>query len=758
MKQKEPWRLEKWQMRTREAIFTILLICCECQTPGCAVAHEVREMIRHMCSGVDHIIDMRQRKRTYLMCLRWDPFDVEIRMSLGMLAHSQGWYDEAKWLFESTLKLPVNSAAQHDAHNFLGVMHETSFNDPGQARQHFEAALTVNPMSSQAHHNLANLYWRTWRREEAFVHYRKALHIEPHNTFFVYGLASAMLQSDESRESLENAKMLFLKAITLSPNFADAYRGLGHALRDLGFYEEASRAYQKSYQMFSHLKGEQRILRAHQIEAKLLHFSALLAICDLHSIETILADVKASLGHYLAGPDEVSSHKDAISYYLDVHPLNVNLYDIAHIVDPLVLLQIARRRGYALTKLVKSTILYQQIDSSNTFQRNVKLKNVFKVAMLSSRFDGDHYITHAIITLLKACKPALLNDIVIEFHVISSARVTPTKERTLVMEKLKNESNSFIYAYSMSWHQIALHINSLNCHLYLDLDGYTRGAMTEVSVLQASPLQAHWFGNYSSDFGGYSWGDAMPTRRDSRVVDCEILIPKMNRSKIIFANFNSLYKIDPALVNVWKSALFSSNDKSWQLWITNRPKKAAENLKNHLTDSKNELRQWSESEDESLSHQFFTSQEKEKFSDELILVTDLQSAKDHIRVKSCADIFLDSFRLGSHSTAADALAAGLVLVTLPHIGALSRVASSLLAASGASATIVRTSQEYHDLLQVWTRRTVLGVRYMRKRLSRRVYRSDIWRHEQWAKKWISLIRMWWDAYVALSCEWQLVAS
>ena len=107
----------------------------------------------------------------------------------------------------------------------------------------------------------------------------------------------------------------------------------------------------------------------------------------------------------------------------------------------------------------------------------------------------------------------------------------------------------------------------------------------------------------------------------------------MNRSKIIFANFNSLYKIDPELVNVWKSALFSSNDKSWQLWITNRPKRAAENLKNHLTDSKNELRQWSEREDESLSHQFFTSQEKEKFSDELILVTDLQSAKDHIRVK-----------------------------------------------------------------------------------------------------------------------------
>eukprot|EP00960_Hanusia_phi_P058121 763778-Hanusia_phi.AAC.17 len=447
----------------------ILLVCCWFHAVDYVNALEISETLRHACSGVENIIDTRQKKRAYMMCLRLNPFDIETRMSLGIFAQSKGWFDEARLLFESTLKLPVNSAAQHDAHNFLGVIHETNLLDPGRARHHFEAALAVNPHSAEAHHNLANLLWRTFRRKEAIAHYLEAHDLDPRNSVFVYSLASAILQSDDSRGSLKRAKSLFLTAIKLSPQFADAYRGLGHALRDLGLHAEASRAYEQIHQILGR-QGEKQLMHLLQeVEAKLLQFSALLAVCNMRGIDYILVDVRESIHRYLASPEQVSSYQDAISYYLDAQPLSINLYDISHIVDPSVLLQLARRRGNTLRKLVHQTLLYQQFDISFNFRSNL-VPTEFRIAILSSQFDGDHYISHAIITLLRACKK-LATGFTLQFHLISSAKEPTMKERKVVLENLENLSNSFISAKSMSWHEIALHINSLNCQMFLDLDG-----------------------------------------------------------------------------------------------------------------------------------------------------------------------------------------------------------------------------------------------------------------------------------------------
>ena len=57
-------------------------------------------------------------------------------------------------------------------------------------------------------------------------------------------------------------------------------------------------------------------------------------------------------------------------------------------------------------------------------------------------------------------------------------------------------------------------------------------------------------------------------------------------------------------------------------------------------------------------------------------------ADEHLARQACADLFLDTWPVNAHTTASDALWAGLPLITLPGRSFASRVAASLLHAAG----------------------------------------------------------------------------
>jgi predicted O-linked N-acetylglucosamine transferase (SPINDLY family) len=69
----------------------------------------------------------------------------------------------------------------------------------------------------------------------------------------------------------------------------------------------------------------------------------------------------------------------------------------------------------------------------------------------------------------------------------------------------------------------------------------------------------------------------------------------------------------------------------------------------------------------------------------------------HLARHACADLFLDTWTYNAHTTASDALWAGLPLLTLPGAGFASRVAASLLAAVGLPELIARDAQDYERM-------------------------------------------------------------
>jgi len=69
-------------------------------------------------------------------------------------------------------------------------------------------------------------------------------------------------------------------------------------------------------------------------------------------------------------------------------------------------------------------------------------------------------------------------------------------------------------------------------------------------------------------------------------------------------------------------------------------------------------------------------------------------ASEHLARHRCADLCLDTFYYGAHTTASDALWAGLPVLTCPGDAMASRVAASLLSAVGLPDLIARDRGEY----------------------------------------------------------------
>jgi predicted O-linked N-acetylglucosamine transferase (SPINDLY family) len=75
---------------------------------------------------------------------------------------------------------------------------------------------------------------------------------------------------------------------------------------------------------------------------------------------------------------------------------------------------------------------------------------------------------------------------------------------------------------------------------------------------------------------------------------------------------------------------------------------------------------------------------------------------------AAADLFLDCFPCSAHTTASDALFAGLPLITLIGDTFASRVAASLLTSVGLSELIANNLEEYEEKALFFTRNTDLS--------------------------------------------------
>jgi predicted O-linked N-acetylglucosamine transferase (SPINDLY family) len=138
---------------------------------------------------------------------------------------------------------------------------------------------------------------------------------------------------------------------------------------------------------------------------------------------------------------------------------------------------------------------------------------------------------------------------------------------------------------------------------------------------------------------------------------------------VVFCSFNHDYKINPPLFKVWMDLL--KEVPGSVLWLMKLNEGAHKNLA-----------------DSAQAHGVDPAR--------IIFAERVPRVEDHLARYRLADVFIDTFPYNGHTTAGDALLAGLPVVSLCGSSFASRVAASLLHDVGLPELACYSYQEYHD--------------------------------------------------------------
>jgi len=230
----------------------------------------------------------------------------------------------------------------------------------------------------------------------------------------------------------------------------------------------------------------------------------------------------------------------------------------------------------------------------------------------------------------------------------------------------------------------------------VDLGGYTAGARPGIFAARAAPLQVSWLG-YTGTSGApymdYLIADhtIIPAERRCEYTEKIVYLPhsfQVNDGEramsdrattrtewdlpaigFVFCCFNTSSKILPASFDGWMRILARVNDSV--LWLLGDDPLAARNLRREAA-------------------------ARGVSGDRLIFGRRIPGAEHLVRHR-CADLFLDSLPFNAHSTASDALWAGLPVVTRLGEAMAGRVAASLLRALNLPELITTTVDQFEDL-------------------------------------------------------------
>jgi predicted O-linked N-acetylglucosamine transferase (SPINDLY family) len=274
--------------------------------------------------------------------------------------------------------------------------------------------------------------------------------------------------------------------------------------------------------------------------------------------------------------------------------------------------------------------------------------------------------------------------------------------------RVKQVFDQFVSVTGKTDLEIAELARELDIHIAVDLKGFTLSNRLDAFVQRAAPIQMHYLG-YPGTLG-------MPGAIDYLVAD-SVLIPPASRpfysekiielpdsyqandrqraidpvvpsrlelglpeNAFVFCCFNNNYKITPEVFGLWMQLLQDKADSV--LWLLADNEAAVRNLKQAAQDA--------------------------GIDSSRIVFAQRVELPQHLARQARADLFLDTWPCNAHTTASDALWAGLPVLTCMGETFASRVGASLLTACNLPELITDTPQNYsvrakelaHDLQQL----------------------------------------------------------
>jgi predicted O-linked N-acetylglucosamine transferase (SPINDLY family) len=258
----------------------------------------------------------------------------------------------------------------------------------------------------------------------------------------------------------------------------------------------------------------------------------------------------------------------------------------------------------------------------------------------------------------------------------------PNREDAL-SKRIRLAFDKFVDVRSYGNRVVAQLSREIGIDIAVDLKGYTLDARTGIFAERAAPIQVNYLGfpgSMGASFIDYIIADAViiPDQLKTHYSESIVRLPHCyqtndNKRPIaiqlsskksqglpdqgrILCSFNNNYKITPEVFDVWMRVLKQFPD--CVLWLLQDNPQAVINLKNEA-------------------------KQRGVASERLVFAPRMKN-EDHLARHQLADLFIDTYPCNAHTTASDALWAGLPIVTCIGETFASRVAASLLTTMGMS--------------------------------------------------------------------------
>ena len=726
-----------------------------------------------------------EAERLYRDILRHIPNHPGPLHFLGVIEAQRGRHGEAvAWMDRAIAADPKNPAVHYNRANSLRELKRQE-----EALVGFDLALAAKPDHVAALNNRGTLLQELGRRQEALASFDRALVFDPNNTGVLSNRGYLLAKLRRPADALNSCD----RALGLDPNHAGAWNNRGNALRDLKRPEEALVAYERSLSLdrdnpdtLVNRGNALRDLRRYgdalasydrALEIRPAHINAL-ANRGFLFMETGDHDaaVKTFAQALLATPDHADSLYGLGQCFLELkrHDDAVATYERLVAAAPSYsyatgMLLHARRMACDWHGL--STLAMQVRDQVRRGERAITPY----AFVLGSDSPADNFLCAKIVVEMSPSRQPLLageryrRDKIRVAYLSADFRVHPVAsliagvleehdktsfetigisygpdDRSAMRTRLQKSFDRFLDVRDRSDSEAADLIRDLEADIAVDLTGFTAEGRYEILSRRPAPVQVNYLGypaTMAASHYDYILADAcvipdedkssysekiaalpfsyMPTDSKRRVgprpTRKEAGLPEAG---FVFCSFNNAYKITPEIFDVWMRLL--SGVENSVLWLSAANDAAQRNLRR-------------EAERRGID------------PGRLVFARYVAATEDHLARLRLADLFLDTLPCNAHTTANDALLAGLPVLTARGGSFAGRVASSLLAAAGLPEMIAESLDDYETLaFRLARNRDALGI--MRAKLAHNREGAPLFDTVRFCRHLESAYRTMWERY------------
>lgn len=546
------------------------------------------------------------------------------------------------------------------------------------------------------------------RLDDAAAVFRDYLQLVPHDGVATYSLAVIMMQRGERHAALD----MMAQAVAVTQHFSPLWMAYGAALQGAGRPADALRAYDNAIklnpQCTEALINSGVLMReSHRHADALERFQRVLAYEPNH--EGALANSGVLLTEFKRSKEAIATFQKLLALkpdyewgegllaYERLHACDWTDFDVAatSIVEGI---KAGRKTCKSLPLMAFSDDAQAHQISAQLFAANFPARtplwtgeryrhNKIRLAYISPDL-REHPVGHLMAGIFEHHDKNRFETIAISLGIDDKSRLR---------SRMLNCFDKFVDARTMTSREIAELMREMEVDVAVDLAGYTADSRTDIFAHRPAPVQVNYLG-YPGTLGvpymDYIIADRhvipedhqrfydekvvylpdayLPTDAGLKIADrtptrAECGLPEEG---VVFCSFSHDYKINPPLFDIWMRLL--NQVPHSVLWLMSRSETSQRNLRAEAAKRGVEPAR-------------------------LIFANRVPKVEDHLARYRQADIFLDTHPYNAHTTAADALMAGLPVVTYLGGAFPARVAGSLLHAINMPDLVAESVEGYEAL-------------------------------------------------------------